>query len=690
LDAEVSAEQANSEPVIRGLAGHVRECFTAAKTDKLLVEQRMLQSLRARRGEYDPDTLAKIRQTGGAEVFMMLSSSKARAATAWIRDVVMGNGAEKPWTLSPTKSPEVPFEAQQNAVQNAGQLVEQLHQMYGGPEGVPDSDVQDLLDYAKNRELVEIINYAKAGMKAMEDKMEDQLQEGGFSKALYEFTDDISTFPAAILKGPVVRNKPQLTWAQGAEGVEPVVENQLVLEWERVSPFNAYPSPNSTHPNDGYFIELHKLYPSDLEALIGVEGYSEDAIKEVIKLHGVGGLKESVPIATARVDAEGRMTSSVGDTTSPLIEALQFWGPVLGKTLVDFGMKKEQVPDETKTYHCEVWVVGSWVIKATLNYDPLGRRPYYKASWEEIPGAFWGNSPIDLIRDYQIMCNNAVRALANNVAVASGPQVDVNVDRLAGDEEVTNIYPWKVWQTSTDPYGNNSPPINFFQPQSNAAELMGIYEKFSSFADEASGIPKYLTGDGSAGGAGRTASGLSMMLQNAGKSIKSVIATVDKCILEPGIERLFYYNMRYGTDPALKRTDVKVVARGAASLIVKEQAQVRRNEFLNICLTSPVVSNIIGEEAIADLLRTMATGLDMDTDKIIPPPEMIKARMYQQRQQQIQQQALANQQAMLEADPTAQPVGAAQGPTVMPSQVNRQLPEGGGQTVNNFTPSRGA
>ena len=49
---------------------------------------------------------------------------------------------------------------------------------------------------------------------------------------------------------------------------------------------------------------------------------------------------------------------------------------------------------------------------------------------------------------------------------------------------------------------------------------MGIYEKFATLADEYTGIPRYMTGDASVGGAGRTASGMSMLMSNAGKSIK--------------------------------------------------------------------------------------------------------------------------------------------------------------------------
>ena len=689
------AEDGNSQPVIRGLAGHVAHCFEAAKTAKQGEEQRMLQSLRARRGEYDPDVLAKIRATGTSEVYMMLSAEKARSCTAVMRDIFLGNGSEKPWSVTPTKDPEIPQDVLDQAVARAGELVQQIQDVLGGPQNISDSQIEDLLTLSRARGEMEVNMSAKRGMQKMENKMEDQLQEGGFAKAFAEFLDDLSTFPSAVLKGPVVRNKPQMTWgAVGADGrYEPVVENKLVPEWERVSPFDCYPAPGSSGIDDGYFIELHRLLPYKLEELIGVEGYNEAAIRAVITAYGTKGLREYTSIDSERAEAEGKSSSDISDTTSPTIAAIQYWGNVVGKQLVDFGMDPKLVPDETKTYHCEVWVIGSWVIKATLNYDFRGRKPYFKASFEDLPGAFWGNSPIDLIRDCQTVCNNAARALTNNMAIASGPQVVVAVDRLAPGESVTNLFPWKIHQMTSDPYGSTSPPVTFFQPTSNAAELMAIYDKFALIADGSSGIPRYVTGEGPAAGAGRTASGLAMMLASSSKILKSAAMGIDMNVIGPAMERLFYFNMRYGTDPELKNTDVKVVARGAASLIVKESTQVRRAEFLNIVLTNPNVTSIIGEEAVANLLRTMAAGLDLDTDKLIPPPEVIRARIFQQQQQQVQADTLAQRQAEAEMGQPLETMsiqrdesGAMTGMTTAPGKGSRLQ---NGEPVTNLFPTVG-
>ena len=186
---------------------------------------------------------------------------------------------------------------------------------------------------------------------------------------------------------------------------------------------------------------------------------------------------------------------------------------------------------------------------------------------------------------------------------------------------------------------------------------MAIFDKFSTRADEDTGIPRYITGDNAGvGGAGRTASGMSMLMGNAGKTIKQVIFNIDTNMLKPLIERLYFHNMQHAEDPDLKG-DVNIVARGANSLVVKDAAAVRRNEFLQVVLASPVVQQIVGMQGLAALLHEQAKTLDMDADEIVPTPEAMKWQQFQQAQQammnpqQQPQEAQAGEGARRRASP---------------------------------------
>ena len=674
-EARAAAQQANSQPVVQALAGYIRKKWMSAMLAKQQTSEiKMLKSVRARRGEYDPDKLAQLREQGSSTIYMMLTSNKCRAASSWLKDTLVTATEDKPWTIEPSPMPELPPNQVQGIMQQAQQEVETLY-MQGTPP--TDQQVRERLLEMKDMAMSHMQDIAKRTAERMELKMSDQLFEGNWNKAFSEFLDDITTFPSAIMKGPVVRKRPKLKWVPGPNGTYDMsVVDELALEWERVDPFNLYPAADMSDIEDGAIIERHKLSRADLQAMMGVEGFSEDAIRGVLEEYGKGGLRDWIYVDMNKASAEGKSTMGVQQNPSELIDALQYWGSVQGQLLRDWGMTEEEIPDPLMDYPIEGWIVGHWTIKAAVNPDPMGRKPYFKASYEEVPGAFWGNSVADLCRDTQDICNAAARSLVNNLSIASGPQVVYNIDRLPQGENITQLYPWKVWQVTSDPLAGSAPPMQFYQPNSMAAELMAVYEKFATLADEYTGIPRYMTGDSPAGGAGRTASGMSMLMTNAGKSIKQVIANIDATVIKPAIDRLYFYNMRYGTDPDLKG-DINVRAKGAASLVQKEQAQVRQNQFLQIALQSPVVQQVVGMEGIAELLRQSAKTLDLNPDLIVPPVEVIKQRMINEQAMQQQQMQAAQTGGQVQAG------GSAPAP-----RPGAQL-QNGAPVANSFAPQAG-
>jgi type VI protein secretion system component VasK len=116
-------------------------------------------------------------------------------------------------------------------------------------------------------------------------------------------------------------------------------------------------------------------------------------------------------------------------------------------------------------------------------------------------------------------------------------------------------------------------------------------------------------------------------------------------------------------------------------LVIKEQAQVRQNQFLQIALQSPIVQQVVGMEGIAELLRQAAKTLDMNPDHIVPPAEVIKQRMAQAQQQQA-----AQQQAEAMA---AQANGQAQAGGSAPAQKPGAQLMNGAPVSNNFAPQQG-
>lgn len=646
-DLEAAAQREASErqnsPMVQGLAAHTRHRWEVMRDhfrDEL--EDRLTSCVRSRNMEYEPAKLAEIQNQGGSEIFMGIVSAKCRTATAWLRDTLLGQGNDKPWSLTSTPIPEVPPDVAM-AMQNI--MRQNLMQYYaeGGEQPSPE-ELRQLASGMKDTAMRAMKFEAEKRIERMEAKLEDQMVEGGWTKALFEFTNDIATFPYAIMKGPIPRKRKTMKYVEGGLEVVEVVRD----EWERVDPFKFYWSPWGDDIQHMPVVEVHHLTRDDVESMIGVEGYDEASVRSLLIDFGGGGLNWLDQDSSDYEDVSG---IDLDDASSDVIAAIQLWDTIPGDLLIEWGLSEEEIPDPQKSYPCEVWMVKNTVIRAVLNYDPLGRKPYYVTSFEKIPGRLDGNGVADLCMDAQNMCNAAARALANNMGISSGPQVGVNISRLPAGEDITQMYPWKIWQFRQSEYNDATPPMTFFQPNSNAQELMGVFDRFMAISDEVSGIPRYMTGQ-HVPGAGRTSSGLSMLMSNAGKSIKQVISNIDFDVIRPMLERQYQRNLRYSEDPDLIG-DVQILARGAMSLVVKEAEAVRKNEFLRLVLESPVAQQIVGLPGTAELLRDMAGNLNTNVDRLVPSREDVQKQQMMQQQMMMQQQAL-EQAANLQEDGTEQ------------------------------------
>lgn len=628
-----NAEQLLPIQAISALASHISGCFTEAQQAKTVVVERLLRAERQRRGEYEPEMKQQIAAVGGQEIFMMITDIKCRAADAWIKDV-MQNHQESTWALNPTIEPTLPPELMAEVQQVLHEEAAEVAAM-----GVP-IDIATLRERRKEIEheaKQRVAEIARDRATNMENRISDKLSEGGWNKSLGALIYDFTTYPACFLKGPILRKKKTMKW--GAN-FQPVVTESVVIEVDRVSPWDIFPSPGAVSIQDGFLIHRHRLSRKAIRQMWDMPGASKAAIKAVLDTYKLG-IKSILNGDTEHERLSGR---AITWTADGLIETLEYWGPASGQMLREWGMQSVNGKpiDDYEEYQVNAWKVGPHVIRAQINPDPLDQRPYSKACFEDVPGQFWGIALPEMMADVQKMCNAAARSLAANMGIASGPQVEVSVDRLPPGESVTNIYPWKVWQTTSDRSGNGQPAVRFFQPDLNAGNLLAIYQHFAKVADEVTGVPNYIYGSSNSAGAGRTASGLSMLMENAAKGIKHAILGLDSATSEV-IVRIYNHLMQYDPDESIKG-DMNIVAAGAIGAMIREQQIIARREFMAATL-NPVDAQIIGPEGRAEMLRESAKGLFQNMDRIVPNAEKMKAIIQQQQAQAAQVAAQQQPQA---------------------------------------------
>lgn len=626
-----AAQSAIDDGVMSSIAGYVRKEFDQMKRHRSNTlsgwSDRLLNALRVFNGQYDAAKLNEIRQFGGSEIYARIVAMKCRGASSLLRDVYLS--PDRPWGLDPADDPKIPDEIMAS-------IKELVNTEIGGLAAAGQQpDIDQIRD--RTQQLVGAARQAakkKVSLQAhvAEDKLDEILKAGSFYKALAEFISDLPLFPFACIKGPVVRIVPTVTW----ESNSAVVKQVPRLTWTRVSPFDVWWTPGVSDIEDAAIIERTRLTRADLNDLLDLPGYNQDALKTVLDLYGQGGLVDNWDVTDAeRAVQESRENPNLNQ--SGMITCLEYTGNVQGKMLLDYGMDKKTISDPLRDYFVQAWVIGNYVIKVQMAPSPRKRHPYYITSFEKVPGTPVGNGLPDILNDIQEAGNATLRALINNMSISSGPQVVVNDERLSPDEDGEQMYPWKRWHVQSDPMGNNSaPPINFFQPSSNAQELLGVYQKFVDMADELSAIPKYLAGSGATGGAGRTASGLAMLMGNASKILQTVAANIDRDVLDPLLSAL--YDMVMLTDTSGMLTgEEKVRVLGVSVAVQKETQRARQLEFLQIT-ANPIDTQIMGPKGRAAILRNVATTIGLPGEQIIPTADELDA---QEKMAQAQAQAQA-------------------------------------------------
>ena len=627
LKSQTAAQQQMATPPPE-LAGYIRGQFEIMRNHRNTASGwsgRLIEALRVFNGQYSPDKMREVTKFGGSQIYARLTAQKCRAASSLLRDVYLGG--DRPWAIKPPADPDIPPEI----LAQIDQLLQHEQQMVMQVTGQqPPADAEQ-----KRREaLIESAEDAAKKLateqaQASEDKIEEFLRDGLFYHALAEFIVDLPIFPFACIKGPVVKIIPEVVWPGKGQGGQPTVQQLPKMMWARVSPFDVWWTPGVADIANANIVEKSRLTRAELNDLLDLPGFNQDEVRAVLQEYGRGGLNDNWDTTDAeRAVLESRENPAWN--RSGLITQMEFHGNVQGEILQEYGMIGASDPD--RDYHVDAYVIGSHVIKANLSPSPRARHMYYITSFEKVPGTPIGNGLVDMISDIQDVANATLRSLVNNISIASGPQVVVNDDRCRPEENTDELFPWKRWHVTNDPVGNNSkPPVEFFQPQSNAQDLLTVFKAFVDLSDDVSAIPKYVGGDAS-GGAGRTASGLAMLMGNASKILQTVAANIDRDVFEVALMQLADLVMLSDTTGILTGEE-DIYVQGVSVAVQRETQRQRQLEFLQHT-GNPIDMSIIGLKGRGAVLRSVSQTIGLDGDEVVPSDDILQKKEDAQQQKQ--------------------------------------------------------
>lgn len=574
------AREEQEDYLFDGLSQYILVCYDRAKTHREThgIDEQITMCLRAYKSAYSSEEKAKF---DGIAVYRGLTGMLCRTAESWLEDAY-AMVEDKPWTLDPTPIPTLP-KVMRQALEGA--IRDRLNQMLSAT-GLSVSDQQryDIVRALKQEAETMAQEDASKALVGMDKKIQDQLIEGGWRDEFSKFRHDVMIYPTAVLKQGVFRKVKKAIW----NGDDMEVVDEVVRVVERVAAADCYPSPDSTTAQDGeYFIERMRMSRSSLLKCIDLPYFFREALRLVLY---------DFPQGTTEHDGtNNRMAwlEAVDPDDKNIYYVYDFHGRVAGEDILAFYDAEDDADiakrddgvvetpigdiDPFGTYEVNAWLCGGKVIRLLMSPDPLEQRPYLSSSYCKVPGSFWGMSIPVLLESLQSELNTAARSRAFNMALASGPLVEIDVDRLPSDDKPDHLEPWRIYYTTGAAGSGSAPAVRFNQANSNSAELTAVMEETWLKGHDIVGLPPYTYGQNQ--GAARTLGAFSMQYNSATKGIKRVIGNIDRDVIEPLIAAYYYFNMFNDEDPGIK-ADAQIIARGTVGLIRKEAEQQQPLEIL--------------------------------------------------------------------------------------------------------------
>lgn len=642
--------------VLADLARTYDGIFTRFKGERQPVELRWLRNLRQYMGVYDPE-IEKQLPTNRSRAYPRITRTKTLQLLARIMNL-MFPGDDQNWQISASPCPEMDPHQVADAV---GKLITKMQ-----AAGMDTPLTQDLVDTA-------IKSLADDNAAQLSKLIEDQLDELGSSDP-NDKLDWVAMnravlnsgikYGVGVLEGPYVRAVKQSGWelvappAPAIPGAPPAAPDpshgfQAVTRTIYKPAFNLIPVwdffPDMTAtslPGEGYFIRK-VLSAHQLKKLKKRPDFQAKQIDELLNTTPNGNYRalwwetELRAMGTAiNADVNSNVTANRNR-----YEVVIYRGPIDAQKMEKAGVEMENV-DTADDMFVEMWICAGTCIK--LDIDPWRKLGETNSQVHVFSFDEDDTSPISqglpyVMRDSQMSVCAATRMALDNASVVCGPNLEINTALLDPSQDVTGVFPYKVWKRIDDGATAAWPAVREIQINSHLTELTELVQMFEQFAESETFINAGNGGDMSnmPSEPMRTMAGASMVSGNVALPFKDIVRNYDT-FTQSVLSSLVTFNKVFNPDD-FPAGDYTVIARGATSLIARE--------VRGAALDSMAQTMQPDERIHVDIRKMTSERLaTRDLSDILRPIEEVKIDQAQQAQQAQQQQQMteAAQQATID------------------------------------------
>lgn len=594
--------------VADSLVSFISDRFNRSEESRRVDEDRWLRAYRNYRGLYGPDV--KFTEAEKSRVFIKVTKTKTLAAYGQITDVLFSNN-KFPLSIDPSTLPEgvvedvhfdpaLPPEAQ--AMKPIGEEIpirpdvtlESLEQMLGSMKD-DLKDIKGLKEGPGATPSSMTFSPAMVAAKKMEKKIHDQLEECGATKHLRSTAFECALFGTGVMKGPFAIDKEYPNWDE--EGTyKPTIKT--VPDASHVSLWDFYWDPDAKNMEEcQYIVQRHKLSRTQLRALKRRPYFRGNVIEQIIDQ------KEDY-VKKYWEDDIRDYTPNFGVER---FEVLEYWGNVDIELLKDNDVDIPKEFEDLGEVQANIWFSNNKILRLVLNPFKPAKIPYYAVPYELNPYSLAGVGIAENMDDTQTLMNGFMRMAVDNAVLSGNLIFEVDETNLVPGQDLS-VYPGKVFRRQGGApgqaiFGTKFPNVS--------SENLQLFDKARQLSDESTGMPSFAHGQTGISGVGRTASGISMLMNAASGNIKTVIKNIDDYLLAPLGKAFFNFNMQFDFDPKIKG-DLEVNARGTESLMANEVRSQRLMQFLQIA-SSP---SLMPFAKFSYIIREIAKSMDLDPDKV--------------------------------------------------------------------------
>lgn len=590
-----------------------------AESEKRLTELRHIRDLRQYRGKYDPEMI-KLIHPKRSKAFIRMTRTKVKTFDARMMDVQFPANEDKNWGIEPTPVPELSPEMIQDV---AGQMMAQTNRM------------------PSEAEVMEVVyGIAQKAAKSMENEINDQLAEFDYRTVVRDVIHSGHIYGTGCLKGPMVKEIIVKRWHKVGNEWKQIKIRRLIPIAQFVPIWDIYPDMSAkTLDNARYVWQKHLFTKNNFSKLANRSDFNREAIRKIIEVHPTGNAEYRHYEEEMREMSTN--SNSDGDSNPPKREKYEIherWG------FITIEQAKVLLPDEPEEtwsnfdspeLAANIWMFDNIIIKAIISPIEGSSLPYYFYYFDKDETSIFGDGIPRIMRDPQQLYNASIRAMLDNAAISAGPIIEANIDLLADGEDPLDIFPFRVFQRTGTGIEAGQKAISITKLPSYTSEFLGLVSFFQDTADESTTVPRSLHGssDLGSGAAGRTATGMSMLIGASNITLKDQAQYYDEGITRKFIKAMYFWNMEFNEKDSIKG-DFNIIARGSKSLIAKEVKMEQINQFLALT-NNPTDLPYIKRDV---LLRELADIFDLDKLGFIKSQAEVDAEQQRQAESEKRQE----------------------------------------------------